>query len=107
MQVPASVLASLVPFDLDIVVEHLNPAAGERPFDLIVATNVLLYYGAFEQALALRNISAMLNPGGYLLTNTPVSPPPPFDVKARQSASVQFDDQHNGDNLFAYALHER
>jgi hypothetical protein len=107
VQVPASVVASLVPFDLDIVVEHLNPAAGERPFDLIVATNVLLYYGAFEQALALRNISAMLNPGGYLLTNTPVSPPPPFDAEARQSASVEFEDQHNGDNLLAYGLRQR
>jgi len=107
VQVPASVVASLVPFDLDIVVEHLNPAAGERPFDLIVATNILLYYDPFEQALALRNISAMLNPGGYLLTNTPVSPPPPFDADARQSASVQFDDQHNGDNLLAYGLRQR
>src|SRR5581483_3285564 len=107
MQVPASLVASLVPFDLDIVVEHLNPAAGQRPFDLIVATNVLLYYGPFEQALALTNISAMLNPGGYLLTNTPVSPPPPFDREPRQSASVQFDEQRNGDNLFAYALHGR
>jgi hypothetical protein len=107
VQVPASVVASLVPFDLDIVVEHLNPAAGERPFDLIVATNVLLYYGAFEQALALRNISAILNPGGYLLTNTPVSPLPPFDAEARQFTSVEFDDQHNGDNLLAYGLRQR
>jgi hypothetical protein len=49
----------------------------------------------------------MLNPGGYLLTNTPVSPPPPFDQEARQSVSVQFDDQHNGDNLLAYALRQR
>jgi 2-polyprenyl-3-methyl-5-hydroxy-6-metoxy-1,4-benzoquinol methylase len=107
VQVPASIVGSLVPFDLDIVVEHLNPAAGEPPFDLIVATNVLLYYEAFEQALALRNISAMLKPGGYLVTNTPVSPPPPFDAEARQSASVSFDDQRNGDNLLAYALRER
>jgi hypothetical protein len=42
VQVPASVAASLVPFDLNIVVEHLNPAA-ERPFDLVIGTNILLY----------------------------------------------------------------
>jgi hypothetical protein len=107
VRVPASLVGSLVPFDLDIVVEHLNPAAGELPFDLVVATNILLYYDAFEQALALRNISAMLKPGGYLLTNTLVSPPPPFDAEARQSAFVSFDDHHNGDDLFAYALHAR
>ena len=34
-------------------------------FDLIVATNVLVYYDAFEQALALANIASMLRPGGF------------------------------------------
>jgi hypothetical protein len=38
-------------------------------FDLIVATNIFLYYDRFEQALALLNLEAMLNTGGVLLTN--------------------------------------
>jgi hypothetical protein len=30
----------------------------------------------------------------------------PFEAEARQSAFVYFDDQHNDDRVFAYALHE-
>jgi len=43
------------------------PAAG--PFDLVIATNVLIYYDTFEQALAMSNIEAMLKPGAFLLAN--------------------------------------
>jgi hypothetical protein len=40
-----------------------------EPFDLVIATNVLIYYDEFEQALALSNVEAMLRPGGWLLAN--------------------------------------
>jgi SAM-dependent methyltransferase len=56
------------PIDLDIVLERLDLAAADR-FDLIVGTNVFVYFDAFEQALALENAGAMLKPGGLLLTN--------------------------------------
>ncbi len=54
--------------DLNIVLQRMNLAAGER-FDIMVGTNIFLYYDAFQQALALENIGAMLKPGGVLLTN--------------------------------------
>jgi hypothetical protein len=56
------------PVDLNIVVERLNLPASNR-FDLIVATNIFVYYDAFQQALGLANVGAMLKPGGFLLTN--------------------------------------
>ena len=37
--------------------------------DLVVATNVLVYYDRFQQALAMANIARMLNHGGILLAN--------------------------------------
>ena len=52
--------------DVNIVLERTTGA----PFDLIVATNIFVYYGVFEQALALANVEAMLRPGGLLLSNT-------------------------------------
>jgi hypothetical protein len=64
---PAAVLAC-EPVDLDIVLERLNLPEPER-FDLIVGTNIFVYYDAFEQMLALENAAAMLKPGGLLLTN--------------------------------------
>jgi SAM-dependent methyltransferase len=54
--------------DLDMVAQRLVLSANDR-FDLIVATNVFLYYDAFEQALALQNVGSMVNPGGVLLAN--------------------------------------
>jgi hypothetical protein len=64
---PETVLG-LEPADLDIVVQRLEMAASEG-FDLIVGTNIFVYYDAFEQTLALENAGAMLKPGGLLLTN--------------------------------------
>jgi hypothetical protein len=38
-------------------------------FDLIVGTNIFVYYDKFQQTLALENAGAMLKPTGLLLTN--------------------------------------
>lgn len=60
------VVSLVTPTRIDIVVEQWRGS----PFDLVIATNVFPYYGAFEQALALANIDAMLAPGGGLLSNS-------------------------------------
>ena len=62
------VVLACEPIDLNIVLERLNLAAADH-FDLMVATNIFVYYDAFEQTLALENAGAMLKPGGLLLTN--------------------------------------
>jgi hypothetical protein len=54
--------------NLNIVTQRLD---GE-PFDLVIATNVLIYYDMFEQALAMSNVEAMLKPGAFLLANVSV-----------------------------------
>jgi SAM-dependent methyltransferase len=54
--------------DLNIVTERLDREAGDA-FDLVIATNVFIYYDVLEQALALANIEAMLAPGAFLLAN--------------------------------------
>ena len=51
--------------NLNIVTERLD---GE-PFDLVIATNVFIYYDVLEQALAMSNVEAMLKPGAFLLAN--------------------------------------
>ena len=77
VRIQPAVVASIVPRDLNIVVNRLVVPADER-FDLIVATNVLVYYDVFEQALAVANIAAMLNPSGVFLANTAVLPTRPL-----------------------------
>ncbi len=56
------------PVNLNIVLERIPLAEADR-FDLMVGTNVFIYYGAFERSLALENAGAMLKHGGLLLTN--------------------------------------
>jgi len=53
--------------DLDIVLQTALPAP---QLDLVVATNILVYYSPFEQALALHNIAGLLAPGGLFIGNT-------------------------------------
>lgn len=98
IRVRPSIVSAVQPRDVNIVFERTD----DGPFDLIVATNVLVYYDTFEQALALTNVAKMLRPGGFLLTNYAVSPLPPMDTEASLVTPVFWDRQGNGDTLFWY-----
>jgi SAM-dependent methyltransferase len=98
---PAIVL-TITTRDLNVVVER--PAMrdeGDR-FDIVVATNVLVYYDAFEQALALQNISSMLRPGGFLLANTALWPAGNVAVTRSFETTTYWDRQRHFDTLFWY-----
>jgi len=58
----------LTPLDMNIVFQRLA-LAPQQAFDLIIGTNIFIYYDPFEQSLARANVAAMLNPGGFLLSN--------------------------------------
>jgi hypothetical protein len=96
---------SIIPQDVNIVLERMAPLAADERFDLIVATNILVYYDAFDQSLALANVSSMLRPGGFFLTNYAVVPAAPMEPSAGLMTTVAFDRQHNGDTLFSYQRH--
>lgn len=67
VRIRPAMVARLKPVDINIVYQVL-PLAPDDRFDLIVGTNIFLYYGAFEQTLARSNMAAMLKTGGYLLS---------------------------------------
>lgn len=98
VRVRPTIVSAIQVRDLNIVLERTDDA----PFDLIVATNVLVYYDPFEQALALTNITKMLRPGGFLLTNYAVSPLAPMEAESSLVTPVFWDRQGNGDTLFWY-----
>jgi hypothetical protein len=68
IRIRPDVVLALQPTDLNIVLERLDLAPADR-FDILVGTNIFVYYGPFEQMLALENAGALLKPGGLLLTN--------------------------------------
>ena len=102
VRVRPAIVAAIVPRDLDVVLERLKTGASGDLFDLVVATNILVYYDAFEQRLALANIAKMLKPGGVFLTNYRIAPPPPMEPSPSLVTAVTWDDHGNGDSLFWY-----
>jgi hypothetical protein len=104
VRIRPAVVGSIVPQDLNIVLQRLEPLADNERFDLVVATNVLLYYDIFEQWLALTNVAKMLRPGGLLLSNNAV-----FELSATSLKGVGYTDvvcytdrQRPSDRLFWY-----
>ena len=110
VRVRPDVVKAIAPEDLDIVLQRMEPlAAGDR-FDLIVATNVLLYYDVFEQSLALANVAAMLRPDGMFLSNQAVEPLGGIPMESVGHVDIPMEDrsastdvsQATGDRFFAY-----
>jgi hypothetical protein len=67
-RVRPAIVNRVTPVDMSIVYQRLPPSNDQR-FDLIIGTNIFVYYGACEQSLARADVSAMLKPGGHLLSN--------------------------------------
>jgi hypothetical protein len=67
------VVAKIVPVDLNIIVQTEQLQPGQR-FDLVIGTNVFLYYDGLQQSLAQTNLAQMIKPGGLLLSNTALRP---------------------------------
>jgi len=68
VKIPPKVVRQVTPLDMNIVYQRLI-LAPEQGFDLVIGTNIFIYYGEFEQSLARANIASMLRPGGYLISN--------------------------------------
>ena len=81
VRVADATVLTITPRDLNIVLQRQPPLPGNG-FDLIVATNLLVYYDVFERSLALANVATMLRPGGLFLANNsaPVVLPPSMDA---------------------------
>jgi hypothetical protein len=92
----------VTPMDLNIVAQRMDLEQG-RAFDLVIATNILVYYDRFQQALAMASIARMMNSDGIFLSNDALS--------AHHVKSLEFVDRHTvafatrgpyGDNVLAY-----
>ena len=74
VRIPSARVASIVPRDLNIVLERLEPLAADERFDIIVATNISSTTTCSSRSWRSPTSPAMLRPGGLFLTNTPVPP---------------------------------
>jgi len=95
-------VSRITPVDLNIVLQRPVLASAER-FDLIIATNILVYYDNFEQSLALLNVERMLRPGGFLLSNNALLELPFMRVRSLDYLTVVYSDRpDDGDHIIWY-----
>ena len=90
VHVRPDVVLAVTAVDLNVVLQRLAPLRPDERFDLIVATDILLYYDTFEQSLALMNLARMLSAGGLLLSNTPVAALPGMPLSAIGHTDVTY-----------------
>jgi hypothetical protein len=89
VRIRPDVVLAFQPVDLNIVLERIHLAEADR-FDLMVGTNIFIYYDAFERSLALENAGAMLKRGGLLLTNDRLPEVPGGSMRLAGVTDVQY-----------------
>ena len=102
VRVRPEVAATVLPVDLNVVYQRLDLPPAER-FDLVVATNILVYYDTFEQCLALANVARMTAVGGLFLSNSAVLELPGSALRSVGYKTVVFSDQpDDGEHVIFY-----
>jgi hypothetical protein len=102
VRVRPAIVASITPEDTNIVLQRLEVPRGQG-FDLLIATNILVYYDVFEQSLALANIERMLRPGGLLLSNNALLELPGSRMHSGGYETVAYSDRTgDGDHIVWY-----
>jgi len=100
VRIRPSVVLALRPVEMNIILQRAEPSPA---FDLVVATNVFVYYDTFEQCLALRNVQEMLRPGGFLLTNNALLILPSSAMRSLDSKSTAYSAKpDDGDKVVWY-----
>jgi len=102
VRVRAGVARRVEAVDLNIVLQRMELKPGEE-FDLVIATNVFVYYDTLEQCLALGNVARMLRPGGFLLTNNALLELAGSKMKSVDYLTVVYSDREDdGDHIVWY-----
>lgn len=85
IEVRPEVASRVTAVDFNVVTEKWTGQA----FDLVIATNVFVYYDTLDQSLAFAGIEAMLRPGGFFLTNNAIVESPVSQLRSAGVVSVR------------------
>lgn len=102
VRIPPEMLLRVHAQDVNAVYQRLELPESQQ-YDLIIATNIFVYYGPFEQSLALVNAARMLRPGGFLLSNNQLPETPSSGMEALPYVTTVYSDRTaDGDHIFIY-----
>lgn len=103
ISVRPSVVRRVTPVDMNVVFETV-PLPPDKQFDLVIGTNIFVYYDSLDQSLARANLGTMIKPGGYLLTNEalPSKAPSNLTDSLKTSVPITTSDPPLTDYMFSY-----
>jgi hypothetical protein len=103
VKIRPEIVRRITALDANIVFQH--PARGPRDgFDLIIGTNIFIYFGEFEQSLARLNMALLLNPGGFVLSNDKLPGAAADGLSdSLQTTQIVARDPDRTDYIFTYA----
>ena len=100
-------VARIIPADLNVTAEYLTLPPAER-FDLVIGTNVFVYYDRLQQGLAMAGVARMLRPGGLLLSNNALVEVPAVGLtSAGYSRTLYSSGEEDGDLIIWYRMADR
>ena len=102
ISVRPDVVKRVTPVDMNIVFQTVA-LPPDKQFDLVIGTNIFVYYGSLEQSLAKANIGTMIKPGGFLLTNEALPNTAPSNLSDSLKTSVSISNNPPlTDYMFSY-----
>ena len=96
-----SVVTRISVRDLNITAQTLTLSEDER-FDLIIGTNVFLYYDRLQQGLAMASAAHMLRPGGLLLSNNALVEVPSVGMRSIGYSKILYSNREEDGDLIVW-----
>ena len=94
-------LANIHAYDTNIVLQSPTLAGKDR-YDLIIGTNIFVYYDSFEQGLAMLNLQKMLKVSGVLLSNNALIEFPFNPMHSTGYTSTPYSQQKNDGDVIVW-----
>jgi hypothetical protein len=101
VSVRPSAVQRLRAIDLNVTAQFLALSEAEK-FDLVVGTNVFLYYDRPQQGLAMAAIANMLKPGGVLLSNNALVEIPAVGFRSIGYSKVMYSSREEDGDLIVW-----
>ena len=103
VKIRPEIVRRVTPLDVNIIFQCPVFGPGEG-FDLIIGTNIFIYFGEFEQSLSRVNMGLLLNPGGFILSNDKLAGVPGDNLSdSLQTTQIVARNPDRTDYMFTYS----
>jgi hypothetical protein len=102
MAVRPDVVKNISPHDVNITAQMPALSDSDR-FDLVVATNIFVYYDRLQQGLAMASVAGVMRPGALLLSNNALVEVPATGIRSIGYSKMMYSNrEEDGDLIIWY-----